>query len=135
MKYRCRSEAEVPFPLAPMIDLTFLLLIFFMVTSHISKESVQEAIRLPIANAGNIPQDVSHRDVIDILEGGKISIAQKCMDRVDLENYLRTRLQNLPERKIYLRADAATPARKIKEIITLATEAGVSQLLMGVHRQ
>jgi biopolymer transport protein ExbD len=135
MKYRCRADAEVPFPLAPMIDLTFLLLIFFMVTSRISQESVQETIRLPVASAGWIPADASHRDVIDVREGGRVSIAQKTMNRAELGNYLQSRLQNLPHRKIYLRADASTPARTIKEMITIATEAGASQMVMGVHQQ
>lgn len=136
MKYpRRATEGEVPFPLAPMIDLTFLLLIFFMVTSRISKESVQTTIRLPVASAGRIPQDVSHRDVIDIAEEGKISIAQTPLDRVGLENHLRSRLQKFPNRKIYLRADATIPARQIKEIITIATEAGASQIILGTHRQ
>ncbi len=135
MKYRVRAETEIPFPLAPMIDLTFLLLIFFMVTSRISKDPQQEVIQLPLASAGLLPQDASHRDIIDIGKEGKVSIAQKTMDRPALENHLRLRLQNNPNRKLYLRADATTPAQKIKEIICLATEAGASQILMGVHQQ
>lgn len=135
MKYRARSVAEVPFPLAPMIDLTFLLLIFFMVTSRISKDPQQEIIQLPLASAGLLPQDASHRDIIDIGKEGKISIAQKPMDRAALENHLRLRLQSHPNRKLYLRADAATPAQKIKEIMRTAAEAGASQVLMGVFQQ
>jgi len=135
MKYRVRSVAEVPFPLAPMIDLTFLLLIFFMVTSRISKDPQQETIQLPVASAGLLPQDASHRDIIDIGKEGKISIAQKPMDRAALENHLRSRLQSHPNRKFYLRADAATPAQKIKEIMRTAAEAGASQILMGVSQQ
>ncbi len=133
MKYRYRVEAEVPFPLAPMIDLTFLLLIFFMVTSRISQETVQETVRLPLASVGHIPVDASHRDVIDVCEGGKVSIAKKMMDRGGLEKYLQSHLKSIPHRKIYLRADVGTPARIIKEIVTIATEAGASQMVIGVY--
>ena len=38
MKMPRRSDDEVGFQLAPMIDMTFLLLVFFMVTTKISKE-------------------------------------------------------------------------------------------------
>ncbi|PWU10662.1 MAG: hypothetical protein C5B47_01915 [Verrucomicrobia bacterium] len=134
VKRRIRStETEVPFPLAPMIDLTFLLLIFFMVTSRISKEPQQEMIQLPIAQAGVLPPDASHRDIINIDKDGTFSIGKKNLDRLALEAHLRRRLQSDSKRKLYLRADAATPAKKIKDILRLATETGATQILMGVH--
>jgi biopolymer transport protein ExbD len=44
MKILRRAEDEVGFQLAPMIDMTFLLLIFFMVTTKISKEQIKEEV-------------------------------------------------------------------------------------------
>ncbi|MFM7375449.1 MAG: ExbD/TolR family protein, partial [Chthoniobacterales bacterium] len=44
------------FQLAPMIDMTFLLLIFFMVTTKISKEQIKEEIKLPVASSAIIPK-------------------------------------------------------------------------------
>ena len=40
MKLAKKQEDEIGFQLAPMIDMTFLLLIFFMVTTKISKEVI-----------------------------------------------------------------------------------------------
>ena len=50
MKIIRRPEDNVGFQLAPMIDMTFLLLIFFMVTTKISKEQIKQEIKLPVAS-------------------------------------------------------------------------------------
>ena len=64
---RQRKDDVVSFQITPMIDMTFLLLIFFMVTSKLSKEQVKIDISLPTASAARIPDDLSNRDVINVL--------------------------------------------------------------------
>ena len=66
MRVLRRSDDEVGFQLAPMIDMTFLLLIFFMVTTKISKEQIKEEVKLPVASNAVIPDDVSNRDIISV---------------------------------------------------------------------
>ena len=56
MKRQARGKEEaVSFQITPMIDMTFLLLIFFMVTSKLSKEQVKMDVNLPTASAAKIP--------------------------------------------------------------------------------
>ena len=66
MKIAKKQEDEIGFQLAPMIDMTFLLLIFFMVTTKISKDQVKVDIKLPTAANATIPNDISNRDIISI---------------------------------------------------------------------
>ncbi|NBV86279.1 MAG: hypothetical protein EBS01_08475, partial [Verrucomicrobia bacterium] len=51
----------------------------------------------------------------------------------ELATHLRTRFQNTPPLKLQVRADASTPAAKIKEIMRLAAEAGALEVVYGVH--
>jgi biopolymer transport protein ExbD len=46
---RKAPQDEVGFNITPMIDMTFLLLIFFMVTTKITNEQVKKDIALPTA--------------------------------------------------------------------------------------
>ncbi|WP_082408228.1 ExbD/TolR family protein [Verrucomicrobium spinosum] len=63
---RRRHPDEPSFQMTPMIDMTFLLLIFFMVTTKMSKEQVKLEVALPTASAAIQPEDLSNRDIVNI---------------------------------------------------------------------
>ena len=44
-----RPLDEVSFQITPMIDMTFLLLIFFMVTQKITEQQLNVPVKLPVA--------------------------------------------------------------------------------------
>lgn len=130
-----KRDDEVGFQLAPMIDMTFLLLIFFMVTTKISKEQIKVDISLPTASNAIIPDDVSNRDIISIDGDGEYWIAQRMVDEKELTEYLKQRFVDFPPLKIYVRADAQTPGRKIKEFMKIASEAGAINIVFGTHQR
>ncbi len=133
MKMPRRSDDEVGFQLAPMIDMTFLLLVFFMVTTKISKEQVKVDIRLPVASNARIPTDVSDRDILSIDHEGRYHIGQRPVDKRELATYLKERFKNFPPLRLYVRADAQTPARQIKELMRMASEAGAINIIFGTY--
>jgi biopolymer transport protein ExbD len=104
MKIIRRAEENVGFQLAPMIDMTFLLLIFFMVTTKISKEQIKEEIKLPVASNAIIPPEVSNRDVISIDGAGRYFIGQ------------------------------TPAGKKIKEVMKMAADAGALDVIFGSYQ-
>jgi biopolymer transport protein ExbD len=131
---RRSSPADDPgFQLTPMIDMTFLLLIFFMVTSKMSKEQTKMDVRLPTASAAVIPSDLSHRDIINIDAAGHCHIANTQVTRDQLAAHLKARFLNAPPLKLYLRADRDTPTRTIRDFMKLATEAGAVTVIFASH--
>lgn len=134
MKIIRRSEENVGFQLAPMIDMTFLLLIFFMVTTKISKEQIKEEIKLPVASNAIIPAEVSNRDIISIDDQGRYFIGQTPADKKQLADYLKKRFENHPPLRLYIRADKSTPGRKIKEVMKMAADAGAVDVIFGSYQ-
>jgi len=134
MRLSRKAEDEIGFQLAPMIDMTFLLLIFFMVTTKISKEQIKVDIKLPIASNGIIPSDLSNRDIISIDGDGQYFIGQEPATREELSNYLKKRFEVVPPLKIYVRADKNTPGKKIKELMRIASEAGALNVIFGSYQ-
>lgn len=118
-----------------MIDMTFLLLIFFMVTQRMSKEQVNLQIRLPVASAAMTPEDVDNRDIINIDGQGRYHASGRVMDREEIADYLKRRLEAHPPLQIYVRADLATPGRQIKELMEMAAEAGAVNVIFGSYNQ
>jgi biopolymer transport protein ExbD len=131
---RKRTEDEVGFQLAPMIDMTFLLLIFFMVTTKISKEQIKEEIKLPVASNAIIPSDISNRDIISIDEQGNYFIGQEPAGKKELADYLKKRFENMPPLRLYIRADKTTPGKKIKEVMKMAADAGAVDVIFGSYQ-
>jgi biopolymer transport protein ExbD len=116
-----------------MIDMTFLLLIFFMVTTKMSKEQVKMDVHLPTASAAVIPDDLGQRDIINIDSNGHFHIANTRVTREQLASHLKARFLHAPPLKIYLRADRHTPTRTIRDFMKLATEAGAVTVIFASH--
>ena len=134
MKITRRPDDEMGFQLAPMIDMTFLLLIFFMVTTKISKEQIKEEVKLPVASNAIIPEDVSNRDIISIDAQGRYFIGQEIADKKRLAEYLKKRFENTPPLRLYIRADQKTSGKQIKEIMKMAADAGAVDVIFGSYQ-
>ncbi len=131
MRRAKKAQDEVTFQITPMIDMTFLLLIFFMVTSKLSKEQIKLDIDLPVAAAAVIPNDLSNRDIINIDGGGVYYVGNDPVSREDMAAYLKQRFEKFPPLRIYVRADRETPAKQIKEFMKMAAEAGAVDVIIG----
>ena len=134
MKLAKKQEDEIGFQLAPMIDMTFLLLIFFMVTTKISKEQVNVEIKLPTASNASIPDDLSNRDIISIDKDGTYYIGQNPADKKELTAHLKERFKINPPLRLYVRADKNTPGKQIKELMRIASEAGAVNVIFGTYQ-
>jgi biopolymer transport protein ExbD len=48
--------------------------------------------------------------------------------------HLQERFKNYPPLKLYIRADARTPGKQIKEVMRIASEAGAIEVIFGVRQ-
>jgi biopolymer transport protein ExbD len=126
---------EVGLQIAPMIDVTLLLLFFFMLSGKLTKGAKLLEINVPAATSGKIPQEMGDRDIINIDENGQLFSGNQPMTTKQLTAHLRERFKNYPPLKLYVRADARTPGRQIKEVMKIASEAGAMEVIFGVRQQ
>ena len=134
VRRRQKSLDEVSFQITPMIDMTFLLLIFFMVTQKITEQELNVPVKLPVAISAVPPQKVE-RDVINIDGQGNYYIGDKMASKEEVMAHLRIKFKDYPPLQIYLRADQNTPTKKIREFVEMATEVGAIDLIFGVYGQ
>ena len=129
-----RPDEAMSFQLAPMIDMTFLLLVFFMVTTKISKEQLKVPVSLPVASNAVMPDDLSNRDIISLDGDGQIYIGDGAADEKRLAKYLKQRFEDYPPLRLYIRADQNTPGKRIKKVMRLAAEAGAIDVIFGSYQ-
>jgi len=134
MRVKHKGGGRPGFMLAPMIDMTFLLLIFFMVTTKITKDQVKMDIRLPVAANAVSPEDLKDRDIINIDGEGQYYIRNNRTTKEGLADYLKIRFEEYPPLRLYVRADKNTPGKQIKELMDMAAEAGAIDVIFGSYQ-
>ena len=130
---------DLEMDMSPMIDLTFLLLIFFMVASHIITVQIDRRVNPPTAKNSQVAQDASGRVVVNILADGTIW----AQDKVELTStesitaYVdeaRVRFEESGvQTRLNLRADEDVDTRIIKRVVQAAAEAGVIEVIFGSY--
>jgi len=134
MTRKKRTHEQVNFDMTPMIDMTFLLLIFFMVTSKLSNEKMKMDIALPSARVAKLTDATGDRDIINVDGAGNYYVGNNEVTKKQLKAHLTERFKVNPPLKIYLRADKDTPSKMLKEFMAMAAEAGAVTVLIGTYK-
>lgn len=117
-----RSEEKIGVPIAPMIDVVFLLLIYFMVSSTLERQEADLSFQLPGTVEQESPLDLPDEQIIEIREGGQVIVNEYPYDSPDA-----LRLEELAA--MLTRFREASDANKVEAIVTIAPAGSVP------HRQ
>lgn len=129
---------EMNMDMSPMIDLVFLLLIFFMVSSHMIVTKIDPEVKPPTADAAAVAENIGGRIVVNIREDGAFygPDGKKKFPNVDaVSEYVDAERQKNDESQIksrlHLRADKRVSTRYIKEIVKAGADALVTDVIFG----
>jgi biopolymer transport protein ExbD len=131
MMIRRRVTDDVGMQIAPMVDITWIMIIFFMVTNEIAENEFDVPVDLPIATAAVVPSDMSGRVIVNLDQQGNYYLGSDAFDLAALTGHLKRRMIEFPPLKVYLRADAKTAALKTKEFYHACAEAGAVEIVLG----
>jgi len=122
-----RSNIAGTLSLTPLIDVVFLLLIFFLVTSEFEDEERRLDIVLPSATSA-VPMTSKPREVVvDIDETGKVYLRGKVTPMKELEELLKNAVANNPtSQTVVIRADQATSFQPVVNVMDVCNRTGVS---------
>lgn len=140
MKRRIRiSEDQVD--LTPMIDIVFLLLIYFMVTTTIVKEEADLGVKLPSSMAAPPDTPLPEQHYIDILVDGTVMLNGMPTDNPDnptLPNLTRTlrQLKLSSDRAglktlVIIQPDPETYQQSVVNVINALKAVGISSISFG----
>ncbi|MGF1450804.1 MAG: ExbD/TolR family protein [Opitutales bacterium] len=80
LKLRKRPDERVTVPIAPMIDMVFLLLIYFMVSSTLEKQEADLSFELPGTVHQEEPVELPDEQVIEIRADGQVVVNEYAYD-------------------------------------------------------
>jgi biopolymer transport protein ExbD len=132
MKSRFKDTEEPGIQMAPMIDMVFLLLVFFMCSSHINRVQ-NKKLDIPVAFKANIPKDRPNRWILNIERDGRLFQGNMSVTIEEAKNNVALALKQDPDLKIYLRADKMAPHKEVKKVMGVMAEAGIADFIFGVY--
>lgn len=132
MRLPVDENEEAKFAMAPMIDMVFLLLVFFMCASHLSSRTTLK-LDMPTASKGVIPRERPDRWVVNIMQDGSLYSGADPIDIDGLKTRIGEAVRQDPNLKVYLRADANAAHKEVKSVMTAMAEAGIDDFIFGVY--
>jgi biopolymer transport protein ExbD len=128
------SRGSTTFNMTPMIDVVFLLIIFFLVSSHLAK---QDALELDLPNANSARPDTDQdelRVTVNVLEDGSLMIGGVALPQDQLETRLRSEVaahgKNLAVR---IRGSQIAPYERVEPILVACAKAGIWNVSHAVY--
>ena len=132
MNFRQLRRPEVSINLTPLIDVVFLLLIFFMVSASFS-ELTQLVVDLPEAEGAPASTDTTLLLVIDVEGNMTLDGAPVPNDARGLSEALRQRLSGNTDIPVTLSADAMTPHQCVVTAIDVAAQLNITRLIIATE--
>ena len=114
--------------LAPLVDVIFLLLIFFIVGSSLSQHNV---IKINLPKSAKQEKTIGEKTTISIDQQQNVYLNGVLINKEDLQE----NLENLTEKeKVILAADKNISYNTIIEIINIATSSGIKFLSLDTKK-
>lgn len=146
MEVAAPDMEESTMDISSMIDLTFLLLIFFMTASHIIIVPLDEKVKVPMADHSEPPDITTGRIVLNIRGDGTIvTVNNKILagpedDMTDVGPYILEladsyRDKEQLEPKLHLRADIDVEVKRIKEVVKAGADARVVDVIFATTKE
>ena len=132
MNFRQLRRPEVSINLTPLIDVVFLLLIFFMVSTSFS-ELTQLVVDLPEAEGTPASADSTVLLVVDVQGNMTLDGEPVPNDAVGLSAALRQRLSGNTDIRVTLSADAMTPHQYVVTAMDVAAQLNITRLTIATE--
>lgn len=132
MAWRGRQRERIfPVEITPMIDVVFLLVIFFMVTAQFAQISRAE-LDLPQERGEQREQVGREELIINLTREGVIIIAEERIELGQIEPYVRQALERSGEdpaaANVQLRIDRESDTRQLNDLVTRLQGLGVGRV-------
>ena len=121
--------------MAPMIDMVFLLLVFFMCVSSLSQAAKRAPVALPESTESRVPEDPGDRATVSVSADGSIFLGSEKSDLRQFGAVLKKALASNPRMRIQVRADRTTPFTEIRKVMRACAEAGAVDIIYATHQE
>lgn len=121
--------------MTPMIDVVFLLIIFFLVSSHLARQETQMELALPEAASGS--EDVDQetpRVTINVKPDGSLWLAGRRIEKEQLTQRLKAiKSAETRDLEVRIRGSKLAPYSSVEPIMLACTQSGIWNVTYAVY--
>ncbi len=129
MEFNPKKKRQVLINITSLIDVMFLLLIFFMVTSTFLEQSGMK-LELPSAESAEVAR--VEKLVLYISSDEQVVFNDQPVALDDLEETMLAALSDIEDRTLVLNADKAVQHGTVIRVMDIAKKIGLEKLVIGV---
>ncbi len=141
MKIRRRDMQTIEMQMGPLIDMVFLLLVFFMVTAKPIKPESDVGITLPGTVSQESALTIPDEQRITIRENGQVFLNELAVDSPDntelpklrgiLERFRKTAEANKVDALVTIYGDDTVPHQRVIDVMNTCAAAGIQGVTFG----
>ena len=132
MQFKSKNRRKVIINITSLIDVLFLLLIFFMVSSTFLEQPGIK-LELPHAQSATIIEQRNYTLFVD--EEGHMFLNDEEVMSKELEAKLKTALPDMKDSALVLKADTEASHGLVVRVMDIAKKAGVKKLVIGTKME
>ncbi|MDX1683541.1 MAG: biopolymer transporter ExbD [Phycisphaeraceae bacterium] len=130
-----RNRTGPTLPLSGLVDILFLLIIFFMTTSVFKEQERFVDVSLPATEAGDNQTARRAPVLITVTEEGGLFIGQTEHTLATLRETLGHLAENYPDETVVIRGDRQSRLGLSVQVMDAAYGAGLRNVMIATHRQ
>ncbi|WP_372846704.1 ExbD/TolR family protein [Pontiella sp.] len=134
MKIKSPARDDVSIDMGPMIDLVFLLLIFFMVASVVTELEKVE-VEIPQSSHAKVPEDTKGRMMLSIDSENQVYYGTLPVTMEELKPMIEAELNLNPELRILIRADYRVEYKTCKDLMIACGSVGATDLIYATFEE
>ena len=119
--------------LSSMIDVLFILIIFFMITTTFKEEEVDHLVKLPTDKRNqSLTQSKGSLIKVNIREEGEYMVMGAQMTEEQLSTWMEDEIERKPELKVVIRCDKESKHLHLANVMSICRHVGVSDANIAV---
>lgn len=122
------------FQIAPMVDIVFLLLIFFLVTWNFARYETELDVKVPTAKEGKESRRAVGEVIINVKSDGAIVMNRRELTPAELRATLEKISGLYPDQAVVLRGDQSADYRHIVAVLDICREANIWNVAFATGR-
>lgn len=137
MRFKSTSDSggEV-INLSSMIDVLFILIIFFMITTTFKEEEVDHLVKLPTDKRNqSLTQSKGSLIKVNIREEGEYMVMGAQMTEEQLSTWMEGEIERKPELKVMIRCDKESKHMHLANVMSICRHVGVPEANIAVRTE
>lgn len=132
MIFKKRKEEKIDISIAPLIDIVFLLLIFFMVTSHFDI-AAGVRIKLPKVSQKAGDADTTKKIILVIDKSGQIFFEGNRVEQKSIKDLINKLVKEEGISMMILQADKDVKHGRVIEVMDISKSAGIKSIIIAAR--